>query len=154
VGKSSLVNRLLGESRQEVQSIRESDDRGRHTTTHREMIRLPQGGLLIDNPGMREFQLWGEGANLDGQFGDISELATRCRFADCRHECEPGCAVLEAVERDELDSRRLESYRKLGRELDYLEVRQGGEAQRQRKERDRRIHRAMNREKRRHGGRR
>ncbi len=146
VGKSTLVNRLLGASVRAVQPVRADDDRGRHTTTHREMVRLPQGGLLIDNPGMREFQLWGEDASLDDAFRDVSELAGKCFYSDCRHEQEPGCAIRVALESGALDGERLASYRKLQRELAYLETRQDAQAQRERKERDRRIHRIMNRE--------
>jgi ribosome biogenesis GTPase len=145
VGKSTLLNRLIGEDYQAVQAIRAYDDRGRHTTTHREMIALPQGGLLIDNPGMRELQLWDEGgADLDGTFADIAELAARCRFADCTHRHEPHCAVRQALEDGVLDGRRLESYRKLEREVAYLESRTDGHEARERKERERRIHRVMN----------
>src|SRR5262249_25531445 len=86
VGKSTLLNRLLGEERQAVHDIRADDDRGRHTTTHRELVPLPQGGLVIDNPGMRELQLWDEGVDLDDAFGDVAALAAGCRFGDCRHE--------------------------------------------------------------------
>jgi ribosome biogenesis GTPase len=153
VGKSSLLNRLADHDRQAVQSIREADDRGRHTTTHREMFRLAQGGLLIDNPGMRELQLWDAEADLDSPFADIAEAASRCRYADCRHEQEPGCAVRQAIDAGLLDPERLESYRKLGREMEYLESRQDGDLRRQRKDRERRIHRiyrAMNRKMRRH----
>src|SRR5207302_2789892 len=123
VGKSTLVNRLLGADWLEVQAIREDDDRGRHTTTHREMVRLPHGGLLIDNPGMRELQLWDEGADVDGAFTDVAGLAARCFFPDCTHEHEPRCAVKQAVADGVLDAARLESYRKLQRELAYQESR-------------------------------
>src|SRR4029077_11983572 len=113
VGKSTLLNRLLGESRQLVQGTRTSDDRGRHTTTHREMIPLPQGGLLIDNPGMRELQPWDKEADLDGTFADIALLAENCRYANCSHQHEPGCAVRNGVEHGTLAGERLESYFKL-----------------------------------------
>jgi ribosome biogenesis GTPase len=149
VGKSSLVNRLLGEDRQAVQAVRAWDDRGRHTTTHREMIHLPHGGLLIDNPGMRELQLWDAAADLDSPFADVAELAGRCRYSDCRHQQEPGCAVRQAVEEGLLDPGRLASFHKLQRELEHLEAQQDAQAARRRKESDKRIHRAINREKRR-----
>jgi ribosome biogenesis GTPase len=148
VGKSTLLNRLLGETRQAVQEVRAGDDRGRHTTTHREMLPLPQGGLLIDNPGMRELQLWDEDADLDQTFADITALAARCRFADCSHQHEPGCAVRQAVEDNTLDPARLESYFKLERELAYEERRQNPEAERKLKEEWKRVHRIMNKQQR------
>jgi ribosome biogenesis GTPase len=149
VGKSSLVNRLLGEGRQAVGCVRQGDDRGRHTTTHREMLRLPQGGLLIDNPGMRELQLWDADADLDSPFAEVAGLARQCFFSDCTHQHEPGCAVRRAVAEGRLDADRLASYHKLCRELEHLQTRQDANAQRRRKQSDRRIHRAINREKRR-----
>jgi ribosome biogenesis GTPase len=148
VGKSTLLNRLLGATWQAVQEIRD-DDRGRHTTTRREMIRLPQGGWLIDNPGMRELQLWDEGANLEASFTDVGEVAAACRYADCRHEDEPGCAVRQAIEEGRLDPERLESYRKLERELEYQQSRHDARIEQQRKEEVRRIHRIWNKLKRR-----
>jgi ribosome biogenesis GTPase len=121
VGKSSLVNRLLGRDRQDVAALR-ADGRGRHTTTYRELIPLPGGGLLLDTPGMRELGLWDAGDGLDQTFEDVAALAAGCRFSDCAHEGEPGCAVLAAVEDGRLPTERLESYRKLLRELQHLEV--------------------------------
>jgi ribosome biogenesis GTPase / thiamine phosphate phosphatase len=153
VGKSTLLNRLLGDERQQVQEIRIRDDRGVHTTTHREMMCLPQGGLLIDNPGMRELQIWDEDANLDGTFADIAALAEQCYFADCRHQHEPRCAVKQAVAEGALDAKRLANYLKMQRELAYLESRDDNQAQRERKEYERRVHRVMNREYRRRGNR-
>jgi ribosome biogenesis GTPase len=144
VGKSTLLNRLLGCDTAAVQAIRADDDRGRHTTTRREMLPLPQGGLLIDNPGMRELQLWSDGAALDGTFADLAELAAGCRYADCTHNHEPRCAVQQAIADGLLDAERLESYRKLEREAAYLETQCDDHAARKRKERDRRIHRIMN----------
>jgi ribosome biogenesis GTPase len=146
VGKSTLVNRLLGRELQSVAAIREDDDRGRHATTHREMFHLPlpRGGLLIDNPGMRELQLWNDGVDLDTTFTDIADLATRCRYRDCRHEHEPRCAVREALETGTLDGRRFENYCKLQRELAYLESQQDPAAERERKESARRVHRIHN----------
>ncbi len=111
VGKSTLVNLLLGEDRQATQAIRETDDKGRHTTSMREMIALPNGGVVIDTPGMRELGI--ETADIETAFADIEELALRCRFSDCRHVTEPGCAVKQAVADGVLDARRLESYLKL-----------------------------------------
>jgi ribosome biogenesis GTPase / thiamine phosphate phosphatase len=149
VGKSTLLNRLLGSDCASVQAIRAGDDRGRHTTTWREMLPLPQGGLLIDNPGMRELQLWGDGVELDGTFADIADLAAGCRYADCSHHHEPRCAVRQAIDDGALDAERLESYRKLEREEAYVETQHDSHAARERKERDRRIHRIMNKEMRR-----
>jgi ribosome biogenesis GTPase / thiamine phosphate phosphatase len=121
VGKSSLVNRLLGSERQDVADLR-ADGRGRHTTTYRELIPLPGGGLLLDTPGMRELGLWDADEGIDQAFADVAALAADCRFSDCAHEGEPGCAVLAAVEGGRLPTERLESYRKLLRELQHLEV--------------------------------
>ncbi|UFJ40574.1 ribosome small subunit-dependent GTPase A [Brevibacillus humidisoli] len=119
-GKSTLVNRLYGEEIQEVQEVRQKDDRGRHTTTHREMILLPGGGLLIDTPGMRELQLWDADEGFGDAFEDIEALAAECYFRDCSHHSEPRCAVNAAIEDGRLERSRLDSYRKLQRELAYL----------------------------------
>lgn len=117
VGKSTLTNTLLGETRQATNSVREADSRGRHTTTYRALIQLPGGGCLIDTPGMREIKLTGE-ESLDGsQFGDIEELAQECRFGDCSHLSEPGCAVRAALEDGRLDNDRWHNYLKLRGEL-------------------------------------
>ena len=128
VGKSSLVNRLLGEERQAVQAIREADDRGKHATTHRELFALPGGALLLDTPGLRELGLWDAGEGLAAVFDDIAALATSCRFGDCKHQGEPGCAVREAVDHGTLDAGRLESYHKLEREQRYRADRDAGGA--------------------------
>ena len=125
VGKSTIVNALSGRVVQKVRAVRE-DGRGRHTTTHRQLIPLPGGGLLIDTPGMRELQLWDDNHGLDDAFEDVAELAAACRFSDCAHGVEPGCAVREAVEDGTLPADRLESYHKLERELRYLERKRGG----------------------------
>jgi len=121
VGKSSIVNCLLGEERLRTKDVRESDSRGRHTTTHRELIPLPEGGALIDTPGMRELQLWASGESVDAAFDEIGTLALECRFHDCAHSGEPGCAVQEAFERGSLSAERLASYRKLRRETEHHE---------------------------------
>jgi ribosome biogenesis GTPase len=123
VGKSTLVNALLGEERLPVQQVRERDGKGRHTTAHRELIALPDGGLLIDSPGTRELGLWGEEESLTESFADIEALAAGCRFADCQHHAEPGCRVQEAVRAGDLEGKRVESYRKLRQELEGLERR-------------------------------
>jgi ribosome biogenesis GTPase len=112
VGKSTLINTLTG-SHQETRGIREDDQRGRHTTTARSMHQLPDGGWLIDTPGMRELQLVDVGDAIDDVFTDVADLAENCRFGDCTHETEPGCAVLAAIEAGELDADRLRRYLKL-----------------------------------------
>jgi ribosome biogenesis GTPase len=125
VGKSTLVNRWLGEEAMATKETREDDDEGRHTTTHRQLLALPGGGLVIDTPGLRELQLWDAGsAALDATFADVEELAAECRFADCTHVHEPECAVLAGVETGELPAERLHSWRKLQRELRAIALRQ------------------------------
>lgn len=114
-GKSTLANALLGEARQATTGVREGDAKGRHTTTHRELFVLPNGALLIDGPGMREFGLWLADEGVGETFPDIDALAAACRFSDCAHESEPGCAVNQAVEEGRLAPERLESYFKLMR---------------------------------------
>ena len=121
VGKSTLTNRLLGEEKQVVQDIRLADDKGRHTTTHRELILLPNGCVLIDTPGMRELQLWESTDGLSETFSDIEELATSCRYRDCQHMNEPGCAVARAIEEGLVAAERLTSYNKLQKELAFIE---------------------------------
>lgn len=124
VGKSTLINVLLGEDRQQTEEVRERDDRGRHTTTSRKLVVVPGGGVLIDTPGMRELQLWDSGAGLEHAFADVQELSTKCKFRDCRHQSEPGCAVREAAENGTLDAGRLSSYHKLEREQQFLAAKQ------------------------------
>ena len=116
VGKSTLLNSLAGDTLAATGGIREQDKKGRHTTTHRELHRIPSGGLLIDVPGMRELRVADVEQSLAAVFEDIERLATQCQFADCKHETEPGCAVLKAIEDGTLDRRRLLSYRTLQRE--------------------------------------
>jgi len=124
VGKSTLVNRWLGEETMATRETREDDDEGRHTTTHRQLLALPDGGLVIDTPGLRELQLWDVGeTSLEATFADVEELAADCRFGDCTHTHEPGCAVLGAVETGELPRDRLHSWRKLQRELRAVAMR-------------------------------
>jgi ribosome biogenesis GTPase len=138
VGKSTLINRLAGRELLATAPVRDHDDRGRHTTTHRELVRLPSGALLVDGPGLREVQLWldvDEEDALSGAFGDVEALARGCRFRDCTHQHEPGCAVRHAVEAGELDPGRLDSLRKLEREVAALERRRDPvEARRQERE--------------------
>lgn len=121
VGKSTLVNRLLGSEMLRVGAISDADGKGRHTTTSRQLVELPRGALLIDTPGMRELQPWADESAVAGAFDDIAALASGCRFTDCAHAGEPGCAVLEAVETGRLDVDRLENYRRLGREAAFEE---------------------------------
>ena len=123
VGKSTLVNRLAGREVLVTREIR-SDGRGRHTTSHRELVPLPSGAMLIDTPGMRELQLWAGEESLDGAFSDVADLADSCRFSDCAHGKEPGCAVRAALAAGTLDPARWDSYRKLQRELRALAIRQ------------------------------
>jgi len=137
VGKSTIINRLIGADVQKARDVRESDSKGRHATTHRELIALPGGGLIIDTPGMRELQLSAEGDDrgmgIETAFAEIEHLATRCRFADCAHQEEPGCAVRDAIDDGRLDSDRLASYEKLRKERRYEEARSDPSAQGERK---------------------
>jgi ribosome biogenesis GTPase / thiamine phosphate phosphatase len=129
VGKSTIINRLVGRDVQKTRDIRESDSKGRHTTSHRQLVFLPNGGFLIDTPGMRELQLWDVGDAMSETFDDIEALAIDCRFTDCRHRDEPRCAVKAAVEGGRLSATRLGSYLKLQDELGYLARQQDERAQ-------------------------
>jgi ribosome biogenesis GTPase / thiamine phosphate phosphatase len=120
VGKSTIINRLLGEERFRTAEVR-SDGRGRHTTSHRELVALPGGGVIIDTPGLRQLQLWETDGGLDQTFVDIADLIAQCRFSDCQHRTEPGCAVNEALAAGSLPAERWASYLKLQRELAHLE---------------------------------
>ena len=124
VGKSTLTNHLAGSEIMDVNGIREDDSRGRHTTTFRQLVVLPEGGIVIDTPGMRELQLWDADDGLQGAFEDIDSIAAGCRFKDCRHESEPGCAVKESIRTGLLPADRLDSYKKLQKELLFLEAKQ------------------------------
>lgn len=117
VGKSTLINRLMGQDLLATRAIREDDAKGRHTTTHRQLLLLPNGGIVIDTPGMRELQIYA--GNLSKTFEDIEEIAARCKFGDCNHGAEPGCAIREAIENGTLSEKRFESYQKLQREVSY-----------------------------------
>jgi ribosome biogenesis GTPase len=139
VGKSTIVNRLLGEQRQATREVRSGDDRGRHTTTSRSMFLMPRGWLLIDMPGLREIQLWASPDQLEASFDDVRELAAGCRFRDCSHTGEPGCAVLAAG----VDEGRLENFHKMQRELDYLERKTDRRLMSETRARWKAIHKAM-----------
>lgn len=142
VGKSTIINRLLGSDAQKTLEVRSSDERGRHATTYRRLFLMPSGGVLIDTPGMRELQLWDADTGLEDVFEDLAVLGSTCRFRDCRHEAEPGCAVLAAIDDGTLDSGRLENYRKLKREQQFLDRRQDAAAQAEQKKLWKRLHRA------------
>lgn len=120
VGKSTLINYLVGEEKQETQGLR-NDDKGRHTTTFREVLVVPGGGVVIDTPGMREIHLLDEMKGIDNSFEDIQRLSNYCRFSDCTHTSEPGCAVKKAIEEGELTEKRLKNYVKLKKEAEYME---------------------------------
>ncbi len=145
VGKSTIINRLLGCEAQAVRDIREDDDRGRHTTTVRQLFLLPGGALMIDTPGLRELQLWGEGAGLVRAFDDLDELARGCRFPNCGHQSEPGCAIQAALADGTLDAERLESWRKLQRELAFLERKRDAGLQSADRQKWKQVHREMRR---------
>lgn len=139
VGKSSLLNLLLDHGVQKTLEVRQGDDRGRHTTTHKEMFVLPTGATAIDTPGMRELQLWDTSEGLEAAFRDIEQLAEDCRFNDCTHVSEPGCAVQEAVKAGTVTQERLASYRKLQRELLFSQTKQDASLARAQKEKMKRL---------------
>jgi ribosome biogenesis GTPase len=148
VGKSTLVNRLLGREKQKTRDVRASDQRGRHTTTHRELVTLPGGALLLDTPGLREIQLWSDGAGLEATFEDVQGLAAHCRFTDCGHGKEPGCAVRAAVEGGRLAAPRLASFHKLQAELRAMEIREDPLKRREERSRWKAIHKSLRQPKR------
>lgn len=152
VGKSTIVNALVGEAVYRVQPVRLSDGRGRHTTTSRQMIVLPCGGVVVDTPGMRELQLWESDEGLAQAFEDLEALARHCRFRDCRHRGEPDCAVVKAIEEGTLQRERFENYRKMEAELEFLETKTNPEARRSQKERWKRLCKAQKRNYRKQGG--
>lgn len=119
VGKSTLVNTLCGKEIMSTSEIREEDSRGRHTTTHRELIMLPDGSMIIDTPGMRELGMWNVTEGLDKTFSDVEKYLGKCKFSDCSHATEPGCAILEAISNGELEESRFKSYLKLKKEAEY-----------------------------------
>jgi ribosome biogenesis GTPase len=142
-GKSTLINRLLGRDRQAIGAVREDDSRGRHTTTHRELLETPSGALLIDTPGLRELQPWAGEDDVDGAFPNIEELADNCRFRDCAHAGEDGCAVQAAIDDGTLDFNRFSNYRRMRKEAAYLERQVDLRAQLDLKAKWKKIHRAM-----------
>ncbi|MET7462814.1 ribosome small subunit-dependent GTPase A [Nonomuraea sp. NPDC005501] len=144
-GKSTLVNALAGDGVMETQLVRAGDGRGRHTTVHRELIPLPGGGLVIDTPGIRRVGLYDMNEGVDLVFSDIDELAQQCRFGDCGHEAEPGCAVTAAVESGDLPERRLTSWRKLQREAAWMAGRTDARLRKEQQNRWKIIHKEMRR---------
>lgn len=143
VGKSTIINALAGAQSLRVRPVRENDDRGRHTTTSRQMIFLPGGGIVIDTPGMRELQLWDSHQGMGQAFEDIATLAQRCKFRDCSHRGEPGCEVEAAIRNGLLERERLENHRKLEAELRFRERKLDPRLEREVKEQWKKIHKAM-----------
>jgi len=140
VGKSTIINRLLGEQRQNTCAVRADDGRGRHTTTHRKLFVMPGGWLLIDMPGLREIQLWTDDESVCNSFADVQQVAQLCRFRDCSHTTEPGCAV-----QTQLDEERLSNYHKLQRELAYLDRKSDGRLAREERQRWKSIEKSLRR---------
>ena len=143
IGKSTLINRLLGEDVIPTQEIRSGDDRGRHTTTHRELFLLPSGGVVLDTPGLREIQFVDAEAGFDATFGDIEDLAGQCRYRDCRHQAEPDCGVQEAVADGRLDPDRYQNYLKIRKELEFQTRRLDLSASLQEKKKRKEINKAL-----------
>lgn len=145
VGKSTVLNRLVGAPAQATGAVRAADGRGRHTTTRRSLLPLPSGALLIDTPGLRALQPWSEGEGLDEAFPEIAARASACRFRDCTHEHEPGCAVVQALDEGELDEARYLGFVKLGREQERFARRASARARQDEKRRNRRLSREVRR---------
>ena len=145
VGKSTIINRLVGREALKTRAISDTNGKGQHTTTSRQLVALPGGALLIDTPGMRELQPWADASAVDAAFDDITALAGGCRFADCGHAGEPGCAVRDAVDSGRLDADRLENYRRLGREAAFEERKRNKAAAAEEKRRWKQIHQAQRR---------
>ncbi|HOD41455.1 MAG TPA: ribosome small subunit-dependent GTPase A [Candidatus Wallbacteria bacterium] len=143
VGKSSIINRLLGRDALKINAIREFDDRGRHTTTHRELFVLESGAMVIDTPGMRELQLVESSDGLADAFTEIEEAAQNCRYRDCRHENEPGCAVNEAVAAGKIDEKRLVNFKKMRREIERFEIRNDARLKREEEKKWKQIAKAI-----------
>ena len=145
VGKSTLANRLLGRDAQPTSEVRAHDGRGRHTSTQRELISVPDGGWIIDTPGLREIQLWADEQALPAAFADVDAVAAECRFRDCRHESEPGCAVLAALAEGRLPAERFSSFVKLRKEVRHLALRQDARARQVENRRIRSLHKLARR---------
>ncbi|AEG60396.1 ribosome small subunit-dependent GTPase A [Desulforamulus ruminis] len=142
-GKSTLINRLMGKPAQRTRDIRQGDDRGKHTTTSRELFLLPRGGLVVDTPGLRELQLWDSHEGFHETFEDVEFYAGQCRFTDCRHTSEPGCAVKRALAEGKLDPARFNHYLKLQKELAYLSRKENQQELLADKARWKKIHKEM-----------
>ncbi|MEN7546940.1 ribosome small subunit-dependent GTPase A [Rapidithrix thailandica] len=140
VGKSSLINALLSEEKQEVKSISTANTKGRHTTVHRELIFLKEGGVLVDTPGMRELQLWESEAGSQEMFSGIEALAGNCHYSNCSHTQEPGCAVLEALQQGKISSQHYRNYLKLEKEQAYLKSREGEQHKYQYRNKEKKLH--------------
>lgn len=145
VGKSTIINRLLGHERQRTRTVREHDSRGRHTTVHRELLLHPSGGVIIDTPGMRELRLWDTGQSLETAFTDIDGLSDECRFRDCSHRTEPGCAVTQAMTDGRISAARMAHYHKLQDERAHLDTRRDELARLEEKQRVKKFHRLIRR---------
>ena len=143
VGKSTLINRLVGERLQDTQEVREADGKGRHTTTSRELLIAPSGVIVIDTPGMREIQPWDAGAGVDAAFGDVAAIAARCRFRDCAHTVEPGCAVQAALADGSLELARWQSFLRLGRATAHEVRRTDRQAQQQHKSHHKKLTKSL-----------
>ncbi|MBN8569709.1 MAG: ribosome small subunit-dependent GTPase A [Ignavibacteria bacterium] len=143
VGKSTLINTLAGEEKFFVQEVSDFSNKGKHTTTHREMIILDNGGLIIDTPGMRELQLWEGGEGVAETFDDLEELSLQCKFSDCLHKDEPGCAIRAAINMGEVDETRLKSYLKLMKEVKYLESKQNVKTAIENKKKWKQVHKSL-----------
>jgi ribosome biogenesis GTPase len=143
VGKSTIINSLLDEQILRTSEVSNSVKKGKHTTARREMLIIPDGGIVIDTPGMREFQLWGVDEGLNKVFDEVESIALKCKFTDCTHTNEKGCAVIDALEKGIIDEGRLNSFRKLQKELDYLEEKQSKRAFLRRKEREKKLHKEI-----------
>lgn len=139
VGKSTIINTLIGYEKFDTGAVRELDSKGRHTTTFRELVVVPHAGMIIDTPGMREIQLWADSTSLAKSFVDIEQLAAQCRFNDCRHQSEPGCAVLGAIESGDLDPDRLMRYFKLAREIEHFDIMQDAATRAEKKQERKRF---------------